>query len=160
MEPFKREINRLSDLLARSIKERQRSHPPSTDFLTSRADFIYHPLTATRCLFSLRFFCLFLSYTRICPCQPPPTSHPLVKLPHSRFSDKKLERGKCVLPLRSSSFFGFPSFLSSLSLSLSALDHLTALFFCCEQSFRTQGPIEIKIHTHCCCYHATLMPLW
>lgn len=142
----------MLDLLARSTKEGRGSNPPSTDFLTCHAEFIYHPLITMSCLFSLRFFifCLLLSYTWSILSMSTSPSHPLVKLPHSRFSDKKLERGKCVLPWRSSSFFTFPSFLSSLSLSLSALHHLTSLFFCCEQSLHTQGPAEIKLHTHCC----------
>lgn len=92
------------------------------------------------------FFCLFLSYTRLnLPMSTPPTSHPLVKLPHSRFSDKKLERGKCVLSLRSSSFFGFPSVLSSLSLSLSQLLITWLLFsFAVNNHFALKDPLKLK----------------
>lgn len=112
------------------------------------------------CSHCVSFFCLLLSYTWSILSMSTSPTHPLVKLPHSRFSDKKLERGKCVLPWRSSSLFTFPSFLSSLSLSLSALDQLTGLFFCCEQSLHTQGTTEIKLHTHCCYYLHTALLKW
>lgn len=84
---------------------------------------IYHPLTAMRCLFSLRLFLSFslshlVHFVHFNPSPPlTPMSFPLVNLLHSRFSDKKLERGKCVLALMYFYFFISLSSVGSVSLS-------------------------------------------
>lgn len=78
-----------------------------------------------------------------------PMSFPLVNLLLSRFSDKKLERGKWNFALIYFLSFFLSLFLSSLSLL--ALNHLTSLFLAVNLiciSFHTQGPSEIKLYSH------------
>lgn len=118
-------------------------------------------LSAMRSLDSLR---LFVSLS------PPHPVHfarfnllPLMLMcfPHvilllSRFSDKKLERGKWS----DIYFLSFPPFLSSPLCPFLALIHPTSLFLAVTLtciSFHTQGPNEIKLYSHlsqwrtCCC---------
>lgn len=111
---------------------------------------VYRALRAMSFLDSLRLSLSFsllhlVHFARFNPLPLIPMSFPLINLVLSRFSDKKLERGKWNFAL----IFFFLSFPPLCPLL--ALNHLASLFLAVNWiciSFHTQGPSEIKLYTH------------
>lgn len=112
--------------------------------LSSTDSHVISGLTASLFVF---LFLRLVHFAHFNPLPFVPMSFPYVILLLSRFSDKKLERGKWTFALIYS--LSFSSILSSLSPQLSITSSLLLAVNLICTSFHPQGPSEIKLYTNC-----------